>query len=211
MKKISQGFLISLFIFVSFVSVGLADAQQVDVSTNSLKSRLEATPATSTKVEKMDKLKGKAVNQAEKRKEAKETAKENVVERVRKSVISRFDVFTRTVRKAEILLEKIEVRITKAREAGKNTNEAEKLLGEAKTKLADAKTKLTAIKDKKDIAINRAGFLEIHNQFKAIGDDLHQVRIKASRIISILKGFNSATSEGKNPQKEGTTPGTKAN
>jgi len=58
---------------------------------------------------------------------------------------------------------------------------------------------LASIESKKGVAIDKAGFQEIQRLLQGIRQDLHVIRQDASKIISILKGFNSATSEGKNP------------
>ena len=142
-------------------------------------------------------------------KEKVEVRKENKVQRAQNAALSRVKELGRAVTRAEGLLKRIQIRIDKAKAAGKDTTEMESLMADARVKLAAAKTKLSTAEGKIKDADTKAEFADLHQSFKSIKDDLHTVRKDASSIIRLLKGFNSATSQGQNPQKEGTTPGKK--
>lgn len=171
----------------------------------------ETTPSGIKRVQSVlkERLENRKDKVAEKRENViakAEDKKVDKVERVRKAAIVRYDVHKKAIEKAEKLLGKLQVRIDSAKQAGKDVSEAERLMADAKTKLGSAKAKLASIEGKKGTAMDKAGFQEIQRLLQGIRQDLHVVRQDAAKMISILKGFNSATSEGKNPQKEGTPP-----
>lgn len=139
-----------------------------------------------------------------------EAKKENKVQRAQNAALSRVMELGRAVTRAEGLLKRLQTRIDKAKAAGKDTKEMESLMADAKAKLEAVKTKLSTAEGKIKDADTKAEFGELHNSFKSIKDDLHIVRKDASQIVRLLKGFNSATSQGQNPQREGTTPAKKA-
>lgn len=142
----------------------------------------------------------------EKLSQRKEKIAEQILQRIRKSVEVRYNVFTRAVNHTEILLSRIQIRIDKAQQAGKDITELNSLMADAKAKLADAKTKLDEIKALKGTAVDKEGFLTIQVKFKEIRQDIHIARQDAAKMIRILKGFNSATSQGQNLQPESTNP-----
>lgn len=129
------------------------------------------------------------------------------VERVRKALLAHWNVLNKAVERVDKLLGKLQLRIDKAKVAGKDTSEAEKLMAEAKEKLAQAKENLAEIKELKENSVTKDEFTTIRGQIKEIWQDLQVVKQNAAKIIRILKGFNSATSSGQNPQREGTSPG----
>lgn len=128
-------------------------------------------------------------------------------ERVRQSIVVRWNVFNRVVTRAENLLDKLQERITRAKDAGKDVTAAEAAMTDARGRLKDAKSKLENIKSKKAEVMTKDQFRAIHQDFKAIERDLIAIKKDAATIIRNLKSFNSTTSEGKNPQKEGTSSG----
>ncbi len=132
--------------------------------------------------------------------------KEQVVNRLKQSVDSRLSVFKRMITKIEALFPKLDTRIAKAKQAGQNTTEAEKLMADARAKIADAKAQLVKIEAKKGTANDKTSLKEVNGLFQLARKDIHQVITDVSQVIKSLKGFNSATSSGKNPQTEGTSP-----
>lgn len=134
------------------------------------------------------------------RQEERQDKKETIVERVRQSVKARWEAYKKAIARTDALLDKLQIRIDRAKEAGEDIAEMETLMADARENLAAASEKLAEIESQKGEDVNKASFLEIHNLFRAITKDLHAVRVDAAKIISLLKSFNSATSNGKNPQ-----------
>lgn len=192
MKKLTLGFLFAALV-VGVVSLYGVKAATADEATSPGNKRLPAVVK-----ERMEDKKGQLAQRQENA--------QDKVERVRKSVGVRVDAYNRIIGHAEKILDKLQLRIDKAKQAGKDMTEAQVLMSEARAKVVDAKAKLADIESKKGTAMDKASFLQIQRQFQAIQQDLKGIKRDASGIISILRGFNSATSEGKNPQKEGTNP-----
>lgn len=206
MNKLIFGAL-AVFIFILVVVPALAEESSTSAGNvaPSLKERLlnkiqRIEIRTDKKIDKIEANTEKRVERIENRIEGSTSAKVKVVERVRNSVGVRWNVFNKAVEKTVVLLDKLQARIDSAKGAGKDTKEAEGSIVDARAKLDNIKTKLTEIESLKGTAVDKTTFLEIQGKFKEIQRDLHIIRVDASKIIRILKGFNSATSSGKNPQ-----------
>lgn len=141
--------------------------------------------------------------------ERREERVENKVDLARKITSKHVDVLARVATAEGKLLDKLQIRIDKASAAGKDVGSASATMTDARVKLADANTKIADLKTKIAAAKTRADFQAIQAGFKVVRDDLIAVKQDASKIIRVLKGFNSATSSGKNPQAEGTSPSIK--
>lgn len=195
MKKITFSLLV-VFLFTTI-------AVPVFAEENATPKR-SIVPILKEKLERrIPKIASKAAERVEKienRIEGLDKVRSGLVLRVRHATGVRWGVLNKAIERSEDLLAKLQIRIEKAKAAGKDVTEAESLMVDAKKSLEDAKAKLEDIESKKDEAINKETFLEIQTQFKAINQNLHTIRINASKIIRILKGFNSATSSGNNPQ-----------
>ena len=125
--------------------------------------------------------------------------------RVKNSIQVREGVFARAVSLVERILDRLQMRIDKAKEAGKDVTQMAGLMSDARAKLADAKTRLEGIKSKRGTVTDKSGFKDLQTEFQAIRRDIHGARENAARIIRELKGFNSATSSGKNSQNSTTS------
>lgn len=198
MKKILLGILFTLLV----AEVAFLYGAKTVVAKETTPSGIERVK--SVLKERLENRKEKVTGKRENIKEKVEERKEDRTEMIRKSVGVRVDIHKRAIHKAEKLLEKLQARIDRAKEAGKDVSEAERLMGDATNRLAQAKAKLESIESKKGTAIDKSGFQEIHQLFQGMREDLHEIRKDASKIISTLRGFNSATSSGQNPQKDGT-------
>lgn len=202
MKKNIFLILLTVFAFALFAQTITVFAED---SSNS-----SAANSKSVQAQLLEKIKNEKERIASKvadKKETKEQEREKKVVKVRVSIANRVRNHERLINQTENLLSKLQVRIDKAKAAGKDTTEMEKLMADAKLKLADAKQKLSEIDTHKTVTTDKAGFEALQKKFKVVWDDLKAVKEDASKIIRTLKGFNSATSEGKNPQKEGTKSG----
>lgn len=134
---------------------------------------------------------------------------EDKIERARKVSLKHVNVLSRVATAEGKLLDKLQIRIDKASGAGKDMSTASAAMTDARSKLTSANNKIADLKTKIAAAKTRADFQAIQVSFKSVRDDLIAVKQDASKIIRVLKGFNSATSSGKNPQAEGTSPGIK--
>jgi len=141
--------------------------------------------------------------------ERKQDKKVDFVTRVRTVTLKHAEQLEKIINLESRLLDKLQIRISKAQAAGKDVTEINKTMDDARAKLADARNKLAEAKTKIDVSTIKTEFKTVQDLFKVVKKDLHDVRVDASKIIRALKGFNSATSSGKNPQAEGTSPGTK--
>jgi len=180
MKKrfiISCLFLCTLF----FIPGSSALAQQSLSNSGALKSTQQIQQRVSEKV---------ATGQAR--------IRQKIVERVRNVVGVRFNVFERALNRCEILLDKLQIRIDKAGAGDKDTAEAVSLMDDARSKLDDAKAKLADIQGKKGEVVDKVEFQDIKDKLQAVHKDLNIIRQDGSKIIRILKSFNSATSSGQN-------------
>ena len=118
--------------------------------------------------------------------------KEQTQNRIRQSLTARFNNHKKAITRAEILLDKLQLRMDKAKAAGQDTTQMEALMVDARSKLTDAKTKLADIEAKKGTAVDKAGFQAIMEELKAINKDLQGIKEDASKIIKILKSYNSS-------------------
>lgn len=126
-------------------------------------------------------------------KEARITEKENTINKVRNSLIVRFEVYSKLVSRSGNLLDKLQERIDRARASGKNVADAEVAMKDARSKLADATSILNDIKAKKDTAIDKTTFKSLRDKLQAVHKDLNVIHKDAGKIISVLKAFNSAS------------------
>lgn len=182
MKK----FLLSLFLvffltIVMFWGVQPVSAEQSSPSGTSVKN-----------------LKEKIENRIENIKQKEDRLKEERKGKVRQAAQIRWQVFNRVIQKSENLLDKLQIRIDRAKAAGKDVTAANTAMTDARAKLADAKTILEGIKDMTEKPVDKTAFTTIRSKFKAILEDLHVVRKDAAKIINSLKSFNSATSSAVN-------------
>lgn len=130
----------------------------------------------------------------EQRKEVRQEVRQENEERIKLAVAARWNMFDRTIKLMEAILTKLEPRINKAKESGKNVDQAVTLLADARAKLLSARTNLENIADKRNSALSKAEYLVIRDQYKAMLQDLHKVRMDIVQIIRIIKGYNAATS-----------------
>lgn len=175
--------------------VSLTSAQQATSSLDRRLQTLKEQIATNRGA-----LKETREDLREKQKEVGEITREKRVARVRQAVKARWNVLSRATQRAEILLNKLQVRVNEAKTAGKDVTIAEQAMVDAQAKLADAKSRLAGLKDKENTAVDKAGFQSVQSQFQAIRQDLKAVSRNGAKIISTLRGFNATTSLGKNPQ-----------
>lgn len=130
--------------------------------------------------------------------ERRESKREEVVLRVRNSVGVHVKVLDRAIGLAAKILDKLQLRIDRAKEAGKDVTSITALMTDARSKLADATTRLGTITTKKDQAVDKATFRSMELELKTIRKDIQVVKQDASKIIRQLKEFNSSTSSAKN-------------
>lgn len=186
---------------VVFVSVVLVPAVLAEQATTSGIKRLLPAAVREKLESRKEKVEERKEVAVEKRAALVEK-KEDAAERVRKSVVARWNVFNKAVTRAENLLERLQVRIDAAKTAGKDTAAMESAMSDAKDKLADAKSKIASIKDKRETALSRESFREIHDLFKVIKEDLRAAAKDASVIIRNLKSFNSSAIASPSAQKK---------
>lgn len=198
MKKPITGLIICFIVFGFVVAAPVVLAEQA--TTSGVKRFLPGM--VREKLEnRQEKVETRKEVVAEKRAAIAEK-KEDAVERVRKSVVARWNVFSKAVTRTENLLEKLQVRIDKAKAAGKDVSAMDAAMSDAKDKLADAESKLASIKDKRETAMSRESFREVHDLFKGIREDLIAIHKDASIIIRNLKSFNSANSASPSAKKK---------
>ncbi len=168
-------------------------------------NEVRPTNASTSGIRRLEEtVKERVTNIKEKVSEKRDAKKEAIVTRVRKAVDARETALSRSLDLAGKILDKLQIRIDAAKNAGKDVTSMSAAMTDARSKLADAKTRLANVDAQKGTAVDKAGFQAIETQFKAIRQDIHAIREDASKIIRTLKSFNSATSEGKNWQKEGS-------
>lgn len=205
MKKVIFS-LLFVFVFALVASPILAE----ESATRSTRS-LPINPASiKEKIEKKLNIQGKDENKPvvqdgkleklEERLKKLDEAKKKVVERVRYALVAHWNVLSKAIERSESLLGKLQERINKAEAAGKDVTEAKKLMAEANERLTHAKVSLAKMNELKNNSITKDEFITLRDQMKGIKEDLQVIRKDAAKIISILKGFNSATSSGQNPQ-----------
>lgn len=134
-------------------------------------------------------------------KQSQTDIKSQKIEKVRTSIISIYEAYSKLTLRAGQLLDKLQVRIDKAKTAGNNVTAAETAMTDARAKLADANNILASLKDKKDTAIDKATFQTLRKQLQTVHKDINAVRLDGAKIISSLKGFNSASSSAVNKEK----------
>lgn len=147
----------------------------------------------------------KVENRVNALKEKLESKRENLLEKVRNSVVVRIDVYQKLIGRSEDLINKLQSRVDTAKTAGKDVKDAEVVLADAKLKLADAKTKLSEIEALKIkvaevknssasaqvISLDKQNFKEIQTKFQIIHKDLNAIRLDVAKVIRILGKFNS--------------------
>lgn len=115
------------------------------------------------------------------------------ITRVRASVNARWNAYNKLIKSSGQLLDKLQIRIDKAKAAGQNTTNAEAAMTDARTKLADAKLKMDGLKSLVGVAMDKNSFKDVQKKFQDVHKDLNMVRQDAAKIISNLKSFNSST------------------
>lgn len=138
------------------------------------------------------------------RKATNSAEKDKKVERVRNAAVVRWEVLNKLVGKSEELLEKLQMRIDRAKKDGKDVTAIENNMADAKLKLNDAKKILSDVSGEKDQAIDKTAFQNIQKQFQTAKKDLNIVHQDAAKIIKGLKSFNAATPSTKRVEKEGS-------
>jgi predicted nucleic acid-binding Zn-ribbon protein len=124
------------------------------------------------------------------------------VEKVRQTIVVRDAHFEQVFTRVNALLNKLQIRIDRAKSQGQNTQEIEKLMADARLKLTDAQTRAADVKTKQQTATTKADFVAIQPQFKAIKEDIRAISLDAAKIHKALKGFNSSlNSEGSRSAK----------
>lgn len=185
----------SLLTFAILFFVGLVLIPDGTVSAEEA-SKTGIRPAAAIR-QKIENIKEKILEKKEDREASVSAKKEQAALRVRQAAIVRWEVLNRAINRSELLLGKLQVRIDKAKSAGKDVTAAEAAMTDAKTKLADAKSRLEALKTKKDTAIDKTTFKQIQNEFRIIQKDLNAIRNDAAKIIRELKAFNAEVREDK--------------
>ncbi len=110
------------------------------------------------------------------------------MEKVKNSIISIFDSYSKLTFRAGELLDKLQTRIDKAKAAGNNVTSAETAMKDAKARLADANNILSNLKAKKDTAVDKTTFQSLRKQLQTVHKDLNAVRLDGAKIISVLTG-----------------------
>lgn len=118
---------------------------------------------------------------------------ENIA-RVRNSLKARWDAYDKLVVRSGLLLDKLQIRIDKAKAAGKDTKDMDKQMTDARAKLADARTKLDGLKSLIGTNLDKNGFKDAQKTLQAVHKDLNAVRLDAAKIIKNLRSFNSEKS-----------------
>lgn len=190
-KKLS---LLVLTIIITLVAV-----------TNPVFARESTDSAVKEKINKLNQI-NVQLREKLKIKEASREAKiakmeANILKRFRKFVEQRIKQVEKIIARETTLLDKLHARINAAKNAGKDTTELNKLMTDARAKLADAKTRLATVKTKLTSAEDKESFKTFGSEFGAIYKDLRVVKEDASKMIRLLKGFNSATSESTSSSK----------
>lgn len=196
---------LSLLLFLLFAVLVFPNYVQAVRNTTATSSGTNNIIKNAEKIENIDKRIQVAEELKEKKISTLEAKKNQITERLRQAVISRYENISRLITKSEELLNKLQERINLAKQAGKNTAEAEKWMNDARLKLNSAKTKLSAIEGKKGNPVNKVDFRNLQLAYQSIHKDLNTVRIDAAKIISNLKAFNSASTSA---VKKATTSAT---
>jgi len=133
-------------------------------------------------------------------KKKQESIRADVKERVRKSLEARYDVYDRAIARTGALLDKLQERVDKAREAGEDVSGIESNMAEAKAALDNTKVLLAEIKDNKDLELDKDGYQTVNNLYHESRKELQTVRENATEVIKELKSYNSTTSQNSNSE-----------
>lgn len=119
------------------------------------------------------------------------TVRQNALIKVRNALTSRWNAYNKLVTVAGNLLDKLQIRIDKAKAAGKDVTAATAAMADARIKLADAKSKMDSLKGLLGTNLDKNGFKNAQQTLQAVHKDLNAIRLDAAKIISNLKSFNS--------------------
>lgn len=140
------------------------------------------------KVENM--LERKSEKEGSKAGEIEDQKKQNI-NRIRNSINARWNAYDKLSSRSGQLLDKLQIRIDKAKAAGQNTSDADAAMTDARAKLADARAKLNVLKGLVGTAMDKNSFKDAQKKFQAVHKDLNIVRQDAAKIIKTLRSFNS--------------------
>lgn len=192
MKKLTT----LLLIFLVLLFPGIVKAAQANVGNKvGVQERsVNATSGTDQQSQERIENQVRTQEQMKNNKTASLEAKKNqALVRVRASATARWGVFNRVTSRAGELLDKLQIRITAAKNSGKNTADLENWMTDARVKLADSQNILTSLQDKKGTAMTRSEFQDIQSKFKIMHMNLNTIRLDAAKMISSLKAINSVT------------------
>jgi hypothetical protein len=188
MKKIIVT-LLFIFMFIALLSPALAIEREDDDddSRDKLKNIKEKVQNI-LETRKPDKISSKTGNLNNSTASAK---KEEDKKRIRNSITVRWNAYSKLLTRSGQLLDKLQIRIDKAKTAGKDTTEVVNAMTDARAKLADAKSKMETLKGLLGTDLDKNGFKEAQKNLQAVHKDLNIVKQDASKIIRNLKSFNS--------------------
>ncbi|MFA5933103.1 MAG: hypothetical protein WCV81_02435 [Microgenomates group bacterium] len=113
--------------------------------------------------------------------------------KVRTAVTSRWTAYDKLIIRAGQLLDKIQIRINRAKAAGADTKSSEALMTDARAKLTDAKSKMDALKSLVGTGLDKNSFKNAQMNLQTVHKDLNIVRQDVAKIISNLKSYNAST------------------
>ncbi|MDD2823082.1 MAG: hypothetical protein PHQ59_03285 [Candidatus Daviesbacteria bacterium] len=198
MKKISLGLILVLMLVFTLSPVLAKEKENED---NDRENAREKVQEIKEKVQnflggKPEKVGTKSASSAASLNSKKEENKK----RVRNSITARVNAYTKLASRSGQLLDKLQVRIDRAKDAGKDTTDSVNAMRDARAKLADAQSKLTSLKALVGTDLDKNGFREAQKTLQAVHKDLNIVKQDASKIIRNLKSFNSNKSSTKSAE-----------